>query len=332
VRLGPWPGLVVFACLIIAPGEPTAAPPQEPTVADQMKARGVDDPRVLEALRRVPREAFVPPALRDRAHVDQPLPIGHGQTISQPYVVALMTQLLDPPRGGKVLEIGTGSGYQAAILAELAREVYSVEIVPELATTARLRLTRQGYRNVHVKLGDGGLGWREYAPFDRIIVTAAALRVPQPLIDQLVDGGVLVMPLGPPGGRQVLVRGVKRDGKLHAKEIAPVRFVPLQQPRRDPPRRGPEAGEGAADPAKRGQVPAPADRPVAPPENGSSRPHDDTQQLIEEDLPPGPESGRRSLQDVRIRVARAPSARDSGRRCAGGTSGGAGARSRAGGR
>lgn len=196
-------------------------------VAEQVEARGIDDARVLEALRRVPRAAFVPPEVRWRAHDDESLPIGHGQTISQPYVVALMTSLLDVGAGQKVLEIGTGSGYQAAVLSLLAQQIYTVEIVPELAAAARLRLTRQGLRNIHVKQGDGNFGWKDYGPYDRIIVTAAAAKIPEDLVQQLVEGGVLIMPVGDPEAVQMLVRGVKRGGKLYAHPVRRLRFVPM---------------------------------------------------------------------------------------------------------
>jgi protein-L-isoaspartate(D-aspartate) O-methyltransferase len=228
VRRGRWPALVAIAAFLLAcPAASRAAPGPERALTDQLRARGIRDERVLGALRHVRREAFAPVDVRARAYDDEPLPIGHGQTMSQPYVVALMTELLGLEGNERVLEIGTGSGYQAAVLAELAREVYSVEIIPELAATARLRLTGEGYRNVHVKQGDGALGWRDYGPYDAIVVTAAAPSVPRALVDQLQEGGVLVMPLGEPDGRQVLVRGVKRGIKLHTREITEVRFVPM---------------------------------------------------------------------------------------------------------
>jgi protein-L-isoaspartate(D-aspartate) O-methyltransferase len=264
-------------------------------VAEQVEARGVDDARVLRALRAVPRSAFVPAEARAHAHDDSPLAIGHGQTISQPYIVGLMTQLLDVRPDHRVLEIGTGSGYQAAVLAELVKEVYSIEIVPELAARARLALTRQGYRNVHVKLGDGAHGWKEYAPFDRIIVTAAGLRVPPDLVDQLVEGGVLVMPVGEENAKQTLVKGVKRDGKLHARPITEVRFVPLTGSQRRGPSRRPPPPPLREDP----MAPEPMDdRP--PPRPG----------LNEEDLSSSPGTGRRSRLAApapapRVRGARA---------------------------
>ncbi len=193
----------------------------------------ITDPRVLKAIARVPRAEFVPPELRDQAYSDLPLPIGHGQTISQPYVVALMTQLLRLQPEDKVLEIGTGSGYQTAILAELAREVYSVEAIKDLAEKARERLARLGYRNVHIRYGDGALGWPEHAPYDAIIVTAAPERVPPALVDQLAEGGRLVIPIGPEYSEQMLWLIEKQDGRIRTQPIAPVRFVPLISPALD---------------------------------------------------------------------------------------------------
>jgi protein-L-isoaspartate(D-aspartate) O-methyltransferase len=185
-------------------------------------------PRVLEALARVPREAFVPAPLQARAWDDSPLPIGRGQTISQPFIVALMTDLLDPGPDARVLEIGTGCGYQTAVLARLAARVYSIEILPELAREAAARLAVLGRENLETRAGDGYHGWPEQAPFDGILVTAAAPAVPPPLLDQLAPGGRLVLPLGPPGGSQEL-HLLARDtaGRITARHILPVAFVPL---------------------------------------------------------------------------------------------------------
>jgi protein-L-isoaspartate(D-aspartate) O-methyltransferase len=194
-------------------------------VETQIAARGVSDPRVLEAMRKVERHRFVPEALRGEAHGDFPLPIGHGQTISQPYIVALMTELARVRPGDRVLEIGTGSGYQAAILATLAREVYSIEIVEPLAREASERLARLGYRNVTVRAGDGYRGWPDKAPFDAIVVTAAPPRIPEPLLEQLAVGGRLVAPVGEDEQDLVLVE--KTEQGLRQRRVVPVRFVPM---------------------------------------------------------------------------------------------------------
>ena len=196
-------------------------------VSHQLQARGITDPRVLAALTRVPRHLFVPPNLASSAYGDHPLPIGQGQTISQPYIVALMSHWAEVHPGEKVLEVGTGSGYQAAVLAELTDRVFSIEIIPELAQTAATRLPALGYAQVRVKTGDGYLGWPEEAPFDAILVTAAAPTVPPALAAQLKEGGRLVIPLGPAIGEQFLVRLRKVKGELTEEERLPVRFVPL---------------------------------------------------------------------------------------------------------
>ncbi len=185
-------------------------------------------PAVIAAMGRVERHEFVPEALRARAYEDRPLPIGFGQTISQPYIVALMTDLLEPAPGDRVLEIGTGSGYQAAVLAELGLEVYSIEIVPELGDEAAARLDRLGYDKVATRVGDGYDGWPERAPFDGLVVTAAAGHVPPPLIEQLKPGGRMVIPVGEPFRVQRLVLITKAaDGSLRSRQLLPVRFVPL---------------------------------------------------------------------------------------------------------
>ena len=194
-------------------------------VETQIKARGVRDPRVLSALLKVERHRFVPEEYLDSAYSDQPLPIGEGQTISQPYIVALMTELLELEGNEKVLEIGTGSGYQAAILAELAKEVYTIEIIESLASRANNRLLELGYQNVKVKYGDGYLGWPEAAPFDAIIVTAAPDHIPKPLMDQLKEGGRMVVPVGT--YTQELRKIVKRSGKVETIDVVPVIFVPM---------------------------------------------------------------------------------------------------------
>jgi protein-L-isoaspartate(D-aspartate) O-methyltransferase len=191
-------------------------------------ARDVSDPDVLDAMRTVPRHLFVLPDYVEMAYRDHPLPIDYGQTISQPYIVAWMTELLELKSGEKVLEIGTGSGYQAVVLAELdGVEVYTIEIVPELAEIAANRLDELGYSDVEVKQGDGYYGWPEYAPFDAIIVTAAPDHLPAPLVEQLVEGGRLVIPIGPPGGYQSLWKFVKEDQDVTAYNMGGVRFVPF---------------------------------------------------------------------------------------------------------
>ena len=198
---------------------------RERMVETQIKARGVKDPRVLSAMLKVERHLFVPKEYQSSAYSDQPLPIGEGQTISQPYIVALMTELLDLKGEEKVLEIGTGSGYQAAILAELAKEVYTIEIIETLANSAKNILTNLGYQNIHVKAGDGYLGWPETAPFDAIIVTCAPDHIPKPLLEQLKEGGRLVVPVG--AYSQELKKIVKRSGKIETEDVIPVIFVPM---------------------------------------------------------------------------------------------------------
>lgn len=186
------------------------------------------DPRVMTAMGKVPRHLFVPHSQRHNAYENRPLPIGHGQTISQPYIVAIMTDLLKPARQHKILEVGTGSGYQAAILAELVDSVYSIEIIKALGESASERLTRMGYKNVDVRIGDGYYGWEEHAPFDAIVVTAAASHIPPPLIAQLKPGGRMMIPIGSRFLVQELLLVEKsNDGKLSTRQILPVAFVPL---------------------------------------------------------------------------------------------------------
>ncbi len=193
----------------------------------QLRSHGIHSESVLAALNLVPREEFIPLESRDRAYEDGSLPIGHGQTISQPYIVALMTEQLEPAPHQKVLEVGTGSGYQTAVLSSLVREIYSVEIVEPLARQAATVLARLGFTNIHLRLGDGYLGWPDAAPFDTIIVTCAPDHVPQPLVDQLSDGGHLVIPVGEPGGIQKLIRLTKTGDGLRRDDLLDVRFVPL---------------------------------------------------------------------------------------------------------
>ncbi len=198
---------------------------REAMVLKTIEQRGIKSPLVLKAMRSVKRHEFVSTVQRSFAYADAPLPIGHGQTISQPYIVAYMTEALKIKPGDKVLEVGTGSGYQAAVLAEITDKVYSIEIVCDLAETADKRLKKLGYDKVKVKCGDGYKGWAEHAPFDAIIVTAAPDHVPKPLIGPLAEGGRLVLPVG--SFFQSLVRITKKDGKTKKETLLPVRFVPL---------------------------------------------------------------------------------------------------------
>lgn len=198
---------------------------REQMVAQQIESRGVSDKLVLKAMRKTPRHEFVPEDMKRYAYMDNPQPIGEKQTISQPYIVALMTELLELKGGEKVLEIGTGSGYQAAVLAEIAGEVYTIEIIESLAKSAEERLQRMGYENVTVKWGDGYQGWEEHAPFDHVIVTAAPDHVPQPLVDQLKVGGTMVIPVG--DYFQELKLLTKTESGVEEKSIIPVRFVPM---------------------------------------------------------------------------------------------------------
>ena len=200
-------------------------PARKRMIDDQIRARGVTNQAVLDAMRKVPRHLFVPPNLRDAAYDDGPLPIGQGQTISQPYIVAYMTEALGIRPGEHVLEIGTGSGYQAAVLAEIAREVYTIEIVPELADRARQTLAGLGYKNVYVRTGNGYAGWPEKAPFPRIIVTAAPDEVPPALVEQLAPGGAMVLPVGTSFQEMTIV--TKTAQGIARKATIPVRFVPM---------------------------------------------------------------------------------------------------------
>lgn len=209
---------------VVASGD-AECEPGERMVRDQIAAREVRDPRVLAAMRKIPRHLFVPPEWQSLAYTDQPLPIGHGQTISQPYIVAFMTEALELKPGDRVLEIGTGSGYQAAVLAELVREVYSIEIVERLAEEAETRLRRLGYTNVQVRAGDGYRGWPDAAPFDAIMVTAAPDHVPAPLLEQLALNGRLILPVG--RFYQDLIRIRRTSGGLKKETLLPVRFVPM---------------------------------------------------------------------------------------------------------
>ena len=202
---------------------------RERMVTVQLIDRGIKDPAVLKAMMKVPRHLFVPKEYENYAYEDGPLPIGYGQTISQPYIVALMTEVVKPSASKKALEVGTGSGYQAAVLAEIVETVYSVEIVLELARESGERLKKLGYGNIMVKYGDGYKGWEEYSPFDIIMVTAAADKIPQPLISQLANGGRLVIPVGAPAAVQELMMLSKKDGKIEKRRLTFVRFVPFKR-------------------------------------------------------------------------------------------------------
>ena len=228
---------IVAQYLLFAAIATTGCGQQAPTAADlaaqrqrmveqQLKPRGIKEERVLAAMAKVPREEFVPADARPSAYEDGPLPIGYDQTISQPYVVAFMTEQLRPKQSDRVLEIGSGSGYQAAILGELVAEVYTIEIVEPLAKSAEATLQRLGYNNVHIKVGDGYKGWPEEAPFDAIIVTCAPEKVPQPLVDQLKDGGRMVIPVGERFAQQLYLLE-KKNGQLNESVTLPVRFVPM---------------------------------------------------------------------------------------------------------
>jgi protein-L-isoaspartate(D-aspartate) O-methyltransferase len=195
-------------------------------VEEQVRARGVGDPRVLHAMEQVPRHLFVPEDVRGEAYDDHALPIGSGQTISQPYLVGLMTELLGVKPGDRILEIGTGSGYQAAVLSRVASEVYTIEIVRPLGEQAERTLARLGYANVHTRIGDGYQGWKEAAPFNGIVVTAAPPEVPRPLLDQLAVGGNLVVPVGD-SWQDLEVYTKQKDGSFHQRKVLPVRFVPM---------------------------------------------------------------------------------------------------------
>ncbi len=235
--------LVILPLLAVALAAGLAAVPREDAYAparqqmiEQIRVHGLKDSTVLAAMETVPRHLFVPEGERNRAYVDRPLPIGKGQTISQPYIVALMTSLLEVGPGDRVLEVGTGSGYQAAVLAKLVRDVYSIEIIKPLGERARRTLTQLGYRNVHLRVGDGYAGWPSAAPFDGIIVTAAPPSIPDPLLQQLKTGGKLVIPVGD-SYQDLLVLTKRRDGGFDRRNVLPVLFVPMtgEAQRQEPP-------------------------------------------------------------------------------------------------
>ena len=221
-------GVSLTLLLFASQGNPDAD--REAMVRDQIEARGVRNSAVLAAIRAVPRHLFVPLDVREFAYSDRPLPIGYGQTISQPYIVGLMTELLAPGKNQRVLEIGTGSGYQAAVLATLVKDVYSIELEPALARQGAEVLAKLGYRNVVVKQGDGYLGWPDKAPFDGVILTAAPPKIPQALIDQVKPGGRLVAPEGSSGNQELVLLTKNKDGGIRRRVVIPVRFVPMRRP------------------------------------------------------------------------------------------------------
>jgi protein-L-isoaspartate(D-aspartate) O-methyltransferase len=221
---------VFLVGLFVLPSVDPFVSEREDMVKEQIIEREIEDKSVISAMRKVPRHLFVPEAFRSKAYEDSPQPIGEGQTISQPYIVALMTELLELEANDRVLEIGTGSGYQAAVLAEIAKEVYSIEIISSLHESAREILGDLGYLNIVLKQGDGYAGWEEHAPFDAIVVTAAPPHIPQPLISQLADGGIMVIPVGDFGDFQTLQKVKKVGDRLKIDKVSPVRFVPFIMP------------------------------------------------------------------------------------------------------
>ena len=216
--------LLIFNC---TPQDDKYTGSREHMVRKQVEERGIINKPTLTSMKKVPRHKFVPLNLIDRAYSDSPLPIGYGQTISQPYIVAFMTAAINPKVGQKVLEIGTGSGYQAAILSEIVDEVYTIEIITELYNSANKRLRELEFKNVFCKNADGYFGWEEFAPFDAIVVTAAAEYIPPPLIDQLKDGGKMIIPVGSPFLTQTLILVEKKDEEITTTSLLPVRFVPF---------------------------------------------------------------------------------------------------------
>lgn len=226
------PCLILGAALLLvaaASEDAQHAARREAMVASQIAARGVTDPAVLRAMATVKRHLFVPEAYLADAYADRPLPIGYGQTISQPYIVAYMTEIIRPRSDHRVLEIGAGSGYQAAILAEIVQKIFTIEIIPELGSAARERLRKLGFQNAEVRIADGYDGWPEQAPFDAIVVTAAAEHVPPPLLKQLKDGGRMIIPVGSPFFVQTLTLVEKKGGRITTAQLMPVRFVPFRR-------------------------------------------------------------------------------------------------------
>ncbi|MEX2591981.1 MAG: protein-L-isoaspartate(D-aspartate) O-methyltransferase [Anditalea sp.] len=218
---------ILILCLLLLDQSDDRKAEREKMVKDQIANRGINDPAILDAMRKVLRHRLVPENQKQDAYQDSPLPIGKGQTISQPFVVAYMTEMVKPEKGMKVLEIGTGSGYQAAVLAEIVDEVFTLEIIPELGQKAERDLKELGYDNIHVRIADGYNGWEEHAPFDAIVVTASPDHIPPSLISQLKEGGRMIIPIESGGLSQQLVLVEKIDGKIHKKNVLPVRFVPF---------------------------------------------------------------------------------------------------------
>jgi protein-L-isoaspartate(D-aspartate) O-methyltransferase len=220
-------GFLFWCALLLAQADPFAAE-RARMVREQIEARGVRNPEVLRVMRATPRHVFMPASVRAQAYEDHPVPIGHGATISQPYIVAWMTELLEPARQHRVLEVGTGSGYQAAVLSPLVKHIYTIEIVPELARSAKAALEARGYKNVTVRTGDGYQGWPEEAPFDRIVVTAAPPEIPKSLLEQLAPGGRLVAPVGStPFTQELLVVDKTPQGQIRRRSVGGVAFVPM---------------------------------------------------------------------------------------------------------
>jgi protein-L-isoaspartate(D-aspartate) O-methyltransferase len=224
---------IIILCVVmgdyIFPQEDKYITARNNMVKEQIIDRGITNSLTIKAMRKVPRHLFVPAESQNEAYGDYPMPIGYGQTISQPYIVAYMTEAVRPTERKKALEIGTGSGYQAAVLAEIVDKVYTIEIIPELAAESAIRLKNLGYNNIITKSGDGYNVWAEFAPFDIIIVTAAAKDIPRPLTDQLAENGRLVIPVGQPGGVQELIMLVKKNGKIEKTRLTYVRFVPFRR-------------------------------------------------------------------------------------------------------
>ena len=219
--------ITLFLTLNCVPQDDQYTKTRDEMVSEQIENRGITNQATLNSMRKVLRHKFVPPNLVERAYNDSPLPIGYGQTISQPYIVAYMTAAINPKPKQKVLEVGTGSGYQAAVLSEIVEEIYTIEVITELYNSSNKRLKALGYKNVFCKNSDGYHGWKEFAPFDAIVVTAAAEYIPPPLIEQLKDGGKMIIPVGSPFLNQTLILVEKNGEEITTTSLLPVRFVPF---------------------------------------------------------------------------------------------------------